>query len=87
MRQLENWVREMETYLNQLLTIDEILRVGMMDDPRGKINMILRYVLRRKESERESFMRYLIENDYITENDLQGLIIYHFCYLDVLINL
>ncbi|XP_076073319.1 uncharacterized protein LOC143044944 [Mytilus galloprovincialis] len=74
MRQLENRVREIETYLNQILTIDEILRVGMIEDPRGKINMILRYVLRRNETKRESFMRYLIENNYITENDLQEFI-------------
>ncbi|VDI77053.1 Hypothetical predicted protein, partial [Mytilus galloprovincialis] len=74
MRQLENRVHEMETYLNQFLTIDELLRVDMMDDPRGKINMILRYVLRRNESEREAFMRHLIENNYITENDLQEFI-------------
>lgn len=79
MRQLGNRVREMETYLNRFLTIDEILRVGMMDDPRGKINKILRYVLRRNETERELFMRYLIENNYIAENDIQGLIKYYFC--------
>ncbi|CAC5384320.1 unnamed protein product [Mytilus coruscus] len=71
MRRLENRVREMETYLNQFLTIEEILRVGMIDDPRRKINMVLRYVLHRNEKEHESFMRYLIEKRYITEKDLQ----------------
>ncbi|XP_052068681.1 uncharacterized protein LOC127707954 [Mytilus californianus] len=74
MRRLENRVSEMEIYLNHFLTIEEILRVGMTDDPRRKINMVLRYALHRNETERESFMKYLIEQRYITEKDLQEFI-------------
>lgn len=74
MRGLENRVHEMQLYLDQFLTIEETLHVRMNDDPRRKINIVLRYILRRNGSERESFMRYVIENNFITENDLQGLI-------------
>lgn len=75
MRRLENRVHKMQLYLDQFLTIEETLRVGMIDDPRRKINIVWKYVLRRNGNERESFMIYLIENNFITENDLQGLII------------
>lgn len=75
MRRLENRVHKMQLYLYQFLNIEETLCVGMIDDPRRKINVVLRYVLRRNGSELESFMIYFIENNFITENDLHGLII------------
>lgn len=75
MTRLENHVRDIALDLNQFLSNDEILRVGMIDDPKKKINMILRYAIHQNDRERERFMRYLIEHNYITEKDLQGLIV------------
>lgn len=65
----------METYLNQFLKPEEILRVVIIPDPGRKIDTILRYVSQRNERERESFMKHLIEKNYLTEKDLQGSII------------
>lgn len=75
MRILESRVPAMELVLNRFITPDQILRVDMIVDPRRKINMILRYVLQRNDRERESFMRYLLEKNYIKGKDLQGLIL------------
>lgn len=74
-RRLENRVPEMETYLNQFLKPEEILRVVMIPDPGTKTDRILRYVSQRNERERESFIKRLIEKNYLTEKDLQGSII------------
>lgn len=74
-RRLKNRVPEMETYLNQFLKPDEILRVVMIPDPGTKTDRILRYVSHRNERECESFMKRLIEKKYLTEKDLQGSII------------
>lgn len=74
-RRLENRVPEMESYLNQFLKPEEILRVVMIPDPGTKTDRILRYVSQRNERERESFLKRLIENNYLTEKDLQGSII------------
>ncbi|XP_071133002.1 uncharacterized protein [Mytilus edulis] len=75
MRILESRVPEMEVDLDRFITNDQILRVDMIVDSRRKVNMILRYVLQRTDSECESFMRYLIGHNYFTEKDLQGLIL------------